>query len=313
MRYYAGLDIGGTNGRLKICDADGIELGTFQGDGCSINTDGYEKSRLRCRGLVLPGLQALKLKPEDCAGICVAASGIDSPALEAAIRDIFEEIGFRPEVLQVMNDCEIFLHLSEGVSLVLIAGTGSICFGRGMDGRIARTGGWNHILSDEGSGFDMGLKVLKSAADAIDARIPTSMVTEIVIRESGLDSLEALNDFINEHLFEKSGIARFALIGYRAAALGDETALAIHQCCADALYGLVSDTLHKLDLMLDGSQLAADLWLWGSVAVKNQLLRQMLTERLNRDFPFLHIKVPRCSALDVAVTIAAKNKDDQCG
>lgn len=308
MRYFAGLDIGGTNGRLKICDADGIALGTFQAEGCSINTDGYEKSRLRCRGLVLPALKALKLDAGDCAGICVAASGIDSLSLEAAMRTIFEEMGFQPEILQVMNDCEIFLHLSEGVSLALISGTGSICFGRGMDGQIVRTGGWNHILSDEGSGFDMGLRVLKSAADAMDARIAASMLTEMVIRESGLDSLEALNDFINEHLFEKSGIAGFALIGYRAAALGDKTALAIHRRCADALYGLVSDTLLKLGLTQCNSQLTADLWLWGSVAVKNQFLRQMLTERLNKDFPFLHIKVPQCSALDAAVKTAVMCK-----
>ncbi len=308
MKYFAGLDIGGTNGRLKICDADGIVLGTFQAEGCSINTDGYEKSRMRCRALVLPALKALKLNAGDCAGICVAASGIDSLSMEAAMCAVFEEIGFRPEILRVMNDCEIFLHLSEGVSLALISGTGSICFGRGMDGRIVRTGGWNHILSDEGSGFDMGLRVLKSVADVIDSRIAASILTEMVIRESGLDSLEALNDFINEHLFEKSGIAAFALIGYQAAALGDETALSIHRHCADALYGLVSDTLRKLGLMQCSSQLTADLWLWGSVAVKNQFLRQMVTERLNMDFPFLHIKVPQYSALDAAAEIAITDK-----
>lgn len=306
MRYYTGLDIGGTNGRLKICDLDGSALGTFLEEGCSINTDGCEKSRLRCRQLILPVLQTLGLKAEDCAGICVAASGIDSPALEAAMRDIFEEMGFRAEVLQVMNDCEIFLHLSEGPALVVIAGTGSICFGRGPAGQVVRTGGWNHIVSDEGSGFDMGLKVLKAAADALDGRIPRSLLTELVIRESGLDSLEVLNDFINDHLFEKSEIARFALTGYTAAVQGDETALAIQKNCADALYGLIADTVRKLDLTLDNGRQEADLWLWGSVAVKNQIVRRVLTQRLNKDFPSLQIRVPELSALDVAVMAAAE-------
>ena len=52
MNYYAGMDIGGTNGRLKLKDGDGNILGEFTGPGCSINTDGYDKSRSRCRELV---------------------------------------------------------------------------------------------------------------------------------------------------------------------------------------------------------------------------------------------------------------------
>ena len=53
MNYYAGMDIGGTNGRLKLKDGGGNILGEFTGPGCSMNTDGYDKSRTRCRELVL--------------------------------------------------------------------------------------------------------------------------------------------------------------------------------------------------------------------------------------------------------------------
>lgn len=98
MNYYAGMDIGGTNGRLKLKDGDGNILGEFTGPGCSINTDGYDKSRSRCRELVLPALKELELNPSDCMGICVAASGIDSPGYEKMCRDIFEEWDLSPTV-----------------------------------------------------------------------------------------------------------------------------------------------------------------------------------------------------------------------
>lgn len=307
MNYFAGLDIGGTHGRLKCCALDGTELGTFQSDGCSINTDDPEKSRLRCRELVLPALRSMGLSPDACAGICVAASGVDSPSLEKQMRGYFEEMGFPPQVLQVMNDCEIFLHLSDGVSLALISGTGSICFGRNEQGLVVRTGGWNHIISDEGSGFDMGLKVLKAAADAIDQRISPSLLTEMVIRESGIYDLETLNVFVNEHLFEKSAIARFALTGYRAADAGDETALTIHRVCADALYGLAADTLRKLGFAEYEKQKKVDLWLWGSLLVKNHILRKMLTDKLAEHYPAVRVGIPESSALDVAVGIAGKS------
>lgn len=128
--YYAGLDIGGTNGRLKICGSDGEVLGEFTAPGCSLNTDGAEKSRLRYRDLVLPALQELHLDPGFCLGICVAASGIDSPSDEHDCRSSFEEMGFPHERLLVLNDCEVFLHMTEDPALVVISGTGSVCFGR---------------------------------------------------------------------------------------------------------------------------------------------------------------------------------------
>ena len=42
MKYYAGLDIGGTVARMKIEYADG-RAGEFYGAGGTMNTDGYEK------------------------------------------------------------------------------------------------------------------------------------------------------------------------------------------------------------------------------------------------------------------------------
>lgn len=301
MEYYAGLDIGGTNGRLKITKKDGTVLGEFQTPGCSVNTDGYEKSRQRCRDLVLPGLQALELKPEDCMGICGAISGVDSESIAASCRNIFEEMGFRKEKLLIVNDCEVFLHLSKGPSLVLISGTGAICYGRDAGNRIYRTGGWNHIISDEGSGFDLGLKFLQAAANDLDERKKAPVLTPMIVKESGLDTLEKLNDFINENLFEKARIARFARTGYEAALEGDSQAIKVHQACADMLYELVEDTVRKMD---ESMQLTADLWLWGSVLVKNELIYEYLTRRLAISLPGLQAKMPTVSALDTAVSVA---------
>lgn len=303
MEYYAGLDIGGTNGRLKLCAVDGQVLGEFEAEGCSINTDSYEKSRGRLRTLVLPALETLGLCAEQCGGICVAASGVDSPSLAASCRNIFEEMGFAKECLQVVNDCEIFLHLSDGPAIVIISGTGSICYGRDEQGGIFRTGGWNHILSDEGSGFDLGLKVLQATADALDGRIAPSALTAKVMEQSGLDSLEALNDFINENLFEKAKIAQFSRLGYDAACEGEETALTIHSKAADALFCLIRDTYLKLRL---AESAAADLWIWGSVLVKNHIIQQMLADRIAAEIPGLGIRVPEASALDTAL-LAARN------
>jgi N-acetylglucosamine kinase-like BadF-type ATPase len=297
--YYAGLDIGGTNGRLKICGSAGEILGEFTAPGCSLNTDGAEKSRLRYRDLVLPALQELNLDPGCCLGICVAASGIDSPSDEQDCRSSFEEMGFPHEKLLVLNDCEVFLHMTEEPALVVISGTGSVCFGRDKNGSIYRTGGWNHIISDEGSGFDMGLKTLKAVGDDLSGRIKCPVLTPLIIKETGLDTLEKIDDFINANLMEKSEIARLSLFAYQAAVLGDHEAIRIHWECGEALWGLIWDTKTKMD--------AADklnLWLWGSVLVKNDIIRGMVEEKVREGLPGTKIGIPEMSALDTALKVA---------
>ncbi len=300
--YYAGLDIGGTSGRLKICGTDGAVLGEFTAPGCSINTDGERKSRLRYRELVLPALKELGLAPDGCLGICVAASGIDSPSDERGCRSSFTEMGFPNEKLLVLNDCEIFLHMTESSSVVVISGTGSVCFGRDRKGNIFRTGGWNHIVSDEGSAFDLGLKTIKAVADDLSGRIKCPVLTPLIINATGLNTLDKMDDFINANLMEKAEIARLSLFAFQAAALGDREALRLHRECAQALWSLIRDTIGKMDLTCSGERL--NLWLWGSVLVKNDMIRNMVEEKVREAVPDIETGIPEKSALDTALKTA---------
>ena len=85
MRYFIGMDVGGTHCRMKVGDGSGRILGEFDGPGCSLNTDSEAVCRDRYRGLVLPALKKLGLTPEACGGLCAAASGLDFPAQAAAV------------------------------------------------------------------------------------------------------------------------------------------------------------------------------------------------------------------------------------
>ncbi len=230
----------------------------------------------------------------------MAASGIDFPVHERDCRSFFEEMGFLPEKLKVINDCEVFLYLTESPALVIISGTGSVCFGRDENGIIYRTGGYNHIVSDEGSGFDLGLKVLRAVGNDISGRVRSPILTPLFIKSTGIDTLGKIDDYINANLMEKSQIARFSLLAFQAAALGDETAIEIHRECADALWGLIRDTAAKMEA--DG----LDLLYWGSLLVKNDILREMVDEKVNKGLPGARTSIPWITALDGALQAAVK-------
>ena len=303
MKYYAGLDIGGTVARMKIEYADG-RAGEFYGAGGTMNTDGYEKCNAKYRSFILPILEEAQIKAEDCVKICVAASGIDSPRQEEECRRSFLEMGFRPESILVYNDCEVFLHVSTGPAIVLVCGTGSIAYARGESGAITRCGGWGHVLSDEGSGHNMGMKVIKEAANHIDGRTRCPILYELFEAQSGLKTLDEINTFVNDMLMEKTQIASFAPLAEKAYELGDETGLKILRECRDELFALVKDVYYKADLDRYQKEAPVELWLWGSVLLKNKIIAPELTDLLKKEFPSIQIRIPEKTALDTALDIA---------
>jgi N-acetylglucosamine kinase-like BadF-type ATPase len=112
--------------------------------------------------------------------------------------------------------------------------------------------------------------------------------------------LGKIDDYINANLMEKSQIARFSLLAYQAAMLGDETAIVIHRECADALWGLIRDTAAKMKAG------GFDLCYWGSLLVKNDILREMVEEKVNVGLPGVRTSIPRITALDAALQAAGK-------
>lgn len=300
-QYIAGLDIGGTTGRMKLKSLDGQPLGEFYGPGCSLNTDGEEKSGERYRELVLPALEESGLKPQDCASICIAASGIDSPELESICRRAFLTMGFGEDAIIVQNDCEIFLNLSKAPALVLVAGTGSISYGKDERGKVVRTGGWNHILSDEGSAFHIGMCVIKHVSNHLDGRESCPVLYGYFYEKTGISDLSRLDEFINANLMDKAVIGALAPLSSLSFEAGEAAGLSIIEESAGVLTDLVKDTCRKLEL---GQDQVAHLWLWGSVLVHNGHIRERVTDLVHDSYYNMDIKIPEKRALDVAVWVA---------
>jgi N-acetylglucosamine kinase-like BadF-type ATPase len=166
-----------------------------------------------------------------------------------------------------------------------------------------RTGGWNHILSDEGSAYDIGLQTLKAAADCMDQRRQATTLLQLVQKETGISNLEEADRFVNAHLMDKRTIGKLASVCAQAANGQDEVAVQILKSAADRVYALIADTYRKMDMTVCKE---ADLWLWGSVAVKNETFRRHLQWRLSEEMPYLNVGIPKNTALEIAADTAYK-------
>ena len=76
--------------------------------------------------------------------------------------------------IEVVGDMVIALEAAFGgePGVIVIAGTGSIAYGRNSKGQTARAGGWGFAISDEGSGHWIGRAAVAATVRALDWETP---------------------------------------------------------------------------------------------------------------------------------------------
>ena len=75
---------------------------------------------------------------------------------------------------------------------MLIAGTGSIAYGRDAEGRAARAGGWGYVLGDEGSGYWLGRQALRAVVRSSDGRGPATALTPRILAHYHVERADQL-------------------------------------------------------------------------------------------------------------------------
>jgi N-acetylglucosamine kinase-like BadF-type ATPase len=227
MRLFLGVDGGQSSTKAVIGDEARRILGAGAGGPCNHAAAGEGRARLE-RGV-----------RESVAAAC-ADAGLDAAtvAFEAACfgmsggphdkHAILAPI-LRTRRLIVTTDAAIALAgaTSSGQGIAVIAGTGSIAFGRNAEGREARAGGWGYAFGDEGGGFDMVRQAVRAALRTEEGwGPPTSLRAALLAATSARDA----NDMLHRFYGDEWPRARMAALGplVDAAALeGDGVALEI--------------------------------------------------------------------------------------
>ncbi|SPF45447.1 fragment of putative N-acetylmuramic acid/N-acetylglucosamine kinase (BadFG/BcrAD-type ATPase domain protein) [Candidatus Sulfotelmatobacter kueseliae] len=99
---------------------------------------------------------------------CIGGSGAARPELAAKVRQILAAILLTP--IDVVGDMQIALEAAfdTGPGVIVIAGTGSIAYGRDQQGNTARAGGWGFAIGDEGSAHWIGRAAVSAVLRAAD-------------------------------------------------------------------------------------------------------------------------------------------------
>ena len=170
MAIFLGIDGGGTKTSCVIGD-EKSELGSGTAGASNVLRVGEAEARTSLLNAIQEACSAAKIDPGQITRCCVGVAGAARPEVASIVRKILAKI-ISGDV-GIVGDMVIALHAAfgQGYGVVVIAGTGSIAYGRDARGQTARAGGWGFAVSDEGSGHWIGRAALMAALRAEDESV----------------------------------------------------------------------------------------------------------------------------------------------
>jgi N-acetylglucosamine kinase-like BadF-type ATPase len=234
-----GLDIGGSSSRARL-SAGGRVLAEAEGAGANVG--------VLPRAIVERRLTALlgeigDAHPDAC---CAGAAGAEVPEARARLDQLLARLlpGCR---ITVVHDARLVLAAAELDSgIALIAGTGSVAYGRDGRGRESRAGGWGWLLGDDGSGAWLAREAAREVmrrAEVGESGGPLGEALLAAVRVRGAEELTGrLHGFR-----EPSRWAALAHVVFDTAA-ADAGAEALLERAADGLGDLVERVRRALSI-----------------------------------------------------------------
>jgi N-acetylglucosamine kinase-like BadF-type ATPase len=244
--HVLGIDAGGTKTVCLLADEQGHVVSEARGGGANLQAAGELEVEKVLHAVMEEAIGERDLQP---AAICLGIAGVDREADAAAVRGIMRRIGFKTRTL-VVNDALVALVAGAGdqPGVVIVAGTGSIAYGRDGSDRAARSGGWGYVLGDEGGGFWIGRSALNAVVREFDGRGPQTMLTELVIDTMHLGNPTDLVHAVYAGGLHRYAIAAIAPVVERAADKGDAVATDIISRASSELAAAAASVITRLEM-----------------------------------------------------------------
>lgn len=274
-RFVLGIDAGGTKTLAVIADERGRLL--VAGRAGAGNPDGVGRDAAHANLCAAITSACADAQVPDTAldaaffGLAGVVSDLDRAAAEAAVG----RLGLRPDTLiGIDHDCRVALTggLSGRPGIVLIAGTGSSCFGLNASGERWLAGGWGSLFVDEGSGYWLAVEALRLAACAADGRGPGTELLPALVSALGAARAEDLPRRLAADRPSRPELAALAPLVFQATADGDAVAHRLLERGAGELARSVTAVARRLDMTRDRLEVVT---VGGLFSAGDQLLRPL--------------------------------------
>jgi N-acetylglucosamine kinase-like BadF-type ATPase len=274
---FLGIDGGGSQTSCAVGDEVSV-LGSGSGAGSNVLRVGEAQARKSIAAAIHQACTAAKVNPLHIKRTCIGVAGGARPETTETVRRILLELVSGE--IEVVGDMVIAMEAASGSApgVIVIAGTGSIAYGRNATGQTARAGGWGFAISDEGSGHWIGRNAVAAAMRTFDEGQNNGLL-ESIMKAWGVTTREQL--IVLSNASSQPDFAGLFPAVLTAADAGDPSA---HDILARA--GVELATLGKIvisRLFWDADQ--APVAMSGGVFRNSAMVRQVFYNRLRIECP----------------------------
>jgi glucosamine kinase len=179
VSFFMGIDGGGSKTRCVVGDEKSI-LGSGEAGPSNVLRVGEEKAREAIRTAITLACAEAKSNPWEIQRTCIGIAGGARAEIAGPVETILSEIVGGE--IEVVGDMVIALAGAFGVGpgVIVIAGTGSIAYGRNGKSETARAGGWGFAISDEGSAHWIGRAAVSAVMRAYDKGRESSLMNKLM-------------------------------------------------------------------------------------------------------------------------------------
>ncbi len=306
-KYFLAVDGGGTKTDAVCADENGAVVGRGLAGPTNLTSTSVGAASFN---LIEAIRQAIEMLPEsEQTGfevLVMGLAGIDSQSEYEQSYEVFNRAiaHYKIKKFQLMNDSIIALKngTDSADAVIMVAGTGSICYGVNQAGGYAKVSGMDYLLADQGSGYDIGRHVLREAVKSFDGRRSKSMLEDLVCEHFRIASIADLKTSVYHPPLTKIEVAELALLCSKAFEQGDAIAKDIFDWTVQDIITMIQTVATKLELQ------KFDLVLSGAVLSVDYIYTQV-SEQLKAVYPQIKIIVPDTAPVFGALKMAIAEKN----
>ena len=300
MGIFLGIDGGGTKTSCVIGDETSV-LASATAGGSNVVRLGEAKAREALSAAILEACAAANIKPAKISRTCVGLAGAGRPEISKLVRRLLGELVAGE--IYVVGDMVIALQAAfgSGAGVMVIAGTGSMAYGRDSSGNTLRAGGWGFSIFDEGSGHWIG----RSAIAAImreydDTGDENSVLMDNIKKSWGLNTREQL--VLAANASPNPDFAALLPAVLSASDFGDAQARSILTQAGTELARLAKIVIRRLFSVGDNVPVA----MTGGVFSNCALVRQVFYNSLRSEYPNCSVNLSVIEPVHGALELARK-------
>lgn len=302
VSIFLGIDGGGSKTSCVIGDENSL-MSTGISAGSNVVRVGERQARETLGAAVRQACAAANITPGQIDRTCVGIAGGARPEIAAVVRRLLSE--FISGEIEVVGDMVVALEAAfgSGPGVIVIAGTGSIAYGRNSAGEIARAGGWGFAISDEGSGHWIGRSAVAASMRAYDGGdTSTGMLLDSIMKSWGLTTREQL--VVTANATPPPDFAALLPAVLSASEAGDATARSVLTQAGVELAALAKIVIGRLFVHAGTVPLAVS----GGVFCNCALVRQVFDESVRAVYPQASLSKAVIDPVSGALALARKNE-----